>query len=289
MTESRHRLRAFFSVVASVARRAFMHGSTGQASQFAYNAFLATVPFLFVVVAIISKAAGRDAYTRTSAEFDRVVPEELRGVLLDSLRVAERNATSVTALLVIAVPVALYVIGNAMSSLVDGIDDALGVPRRPWLRSKLVSMVLSAAASVFVLATTAALVGGAGLVERVVGLVGGSGAVRIGRIATYPISIAALITFTLILYRLAPSRRVLGLREILPGALAAVACWLLVTRLFGLYTSRFGTYKIAYGSFGLTVIYLVFLWLSGLILILGAELNAALAERRGRLAPNEGR
>ena len=288
MTRSRHRLRALWGLVASVARRAFTHGSTGQASQFAYNAFIATVPFLFVVVASISKAAGPDAYERTSAEFDRVVPEELRGLLLRSLQIAERNAGSATALLVIAVPVALYVIGNAMSSLVDGIDDALGVPRRNWVRSKLVSIVLAAAASVFVLATTAALIGGAGLVSRVVGLLGGSGAARIGRIATYPISIASLITFTLILYRLAPSRRVLRLRESLPGAIAAVACWLGATRLFGLYTARFDTYELAYGSFGFVVIYLIFLWLSGLILILGAELNAARAER-SRSAPQEGR
>jgi uncharacterized BrkB/YihY/UPF0761 family membrane protein len=174
VTDSRHRFRAAFSLVGAVARRAFRHGSTGQASQFAYNAFIATVPFLFVVVASISKAAGRDAYERTSAEFDRVVPEELRGLLLKSLQIAERNAGSATLLLVLAVPVALYVIGNAMSSLVDGIDDALGVPRRNWVRSKLVSIVLAAAASVFVLATTAALIGGAGLVSRVVGLFGGS-------------------------------------------------------------------------------------------------------------------
>lgn len=265
--------------MADVSRRAFSHGSTGQASQFAYNAFLATVPFFFVVVAAISRAGGPSAYERTSQEFDRAVPEELRGALLRSLRIAERNAAGTTLALVLGIPVALYVIGNAMGSLVNAIDDAHGVPRRPWFRGKVVAMILAVAVSVLVLATTAALIGGTGLVERVFELLGNSRAARIGRIATYPIAITALILFTLILYRLAPSRRSLRLRSILPGAIAAVACWLGVTRLFGLYTQRFNAYEAVYGSFGLVVVYLIYLWISGLILILGAELNAARHER----------
>ncbi|MBI2684405.1 MAG: YihY/virulence factor BrkB family protein [Actinobacteria bacterium] len=273
----RHRA---WKLTVAVTKRAFHHQSTGAASQFAYNAFIATVPFLFVLVAAISKSAGRASYERISNEFDAAVPIELKGSLLRSLTIAERNAAATTVALAVGLVVSLYLIGNAVGSLTNAVDAANHVPHRSWIRGRLVAIALSVAAAVLVLTTTAVLIVGSDLTVDVLDAFGQRGAARFLALATYPIAIVGLAGFVLILYRFGPSRRTLRLRELLPGAAFAVGAWLGATQLFGAYTQKFNTYEVIYGSFGIIVVYLIFLYLSGLVIILGAEINSVLADRR---------
>lgn len=273
--------RWLWATTKSVAARAFRHGSTNDATRFAYNALLATVPFLLVLVVAISKTAGDDALDRARRQFDAAVPEELRTILFDqAFAQADRNAGQATIALAISIPFALWVTANAVSALMDGMNAAHGLPGLPWVRGKLISITLSMVGVVMVLITTAALVGGPDLVNGFIDLFGGTGSFRLSRTLTYAIALASLALFTLILYRFGPTRRVLGVRRLWPGVVFALIAWLITTQAFGYYVARFDTYNAVYGTLGLVVTYLVFLYLSGLVLLLGAELNAALEDDR---------
>ena len=115
----------------------------------------------------------------------------------------------------------------------------------------------------------------------------GRGAPNVAGRFLYLIGTASLLVFTLAVYHFgpnAPRRRIL---QDLPGALVGVGLWLGVTRLFALYIENFDSYKTVYGALAGAAIYLIFLFLTCLALLIGAEVNEQLhgcasgAARRG--------
>jgi membrane protein len=270
-------------VVTGTTRRSVRDDITQVASQFSYNAFLATVPFMFVLVSIIGLVAEPDTFDEFLADdADNAIPLELRQILRSALTSATNNTGQAVLFLTIGLLTALYVSANVMGSLVGGLDRVRGVRHRPWSRGKLVALVIAIATSVLVVATTLALVGGSRLVESVAEELFGRGAPNVAGRFLYLIGTASLLLFTLAVYHFgpnAPRRRIL--RD-LPGALVGVGLWLGVTRLFALYVENFDSYKTVYGALAGAAIYLIFLFLTCVALLIGAEVNEQMYQMRER-------
>jgi membrane protein len=83
-----------------------------------------------------------------------------------------------------------------------------------------------------------------------------------------------------ILYYAAPNVRQPGFRWITPGGIVAVIIWIAASAAFALYVAAFGSYNKTYGALGAVIIFLVWLWLSNVAVLLGAEFNAELERRR---------
>jgi membrane protein len=77
-----------------------------------------------------------------------------------------------------------------------------------------------------------------------------------------------------LLYYASPNAKLRGVRSILPGAALAVVVWLVASAGFAFYVANFGSYDKTYGALGGVVIFLVWLWISNVAILLGAELNA---------------
>jgi len=167
----------FVRVTAGTTRRSVADDITGVASQFAYNAFLATVPFMFVLVSIIGLVADQDTFDDFLApDADNAIPVELRGTLRSALGSATNNTGQAALFLGIGLLLSLYVSANVMGALVGGLDRVRGVPHRPWVRGKLAALVIALATSILVVVTTLALVGGSRLVDSLAEEVFGKGA-----------------------------------------------------------------------------------------------------------------
>lgn len=278
----------FVDVVAGTTRRSIGDDITGVASQFAYNAFLATVPFLFVLVSIIGLVAEPDTFDEFLADdADSAIPVELRTLLRSALTSATANTGQAAIFLAIGLVGALYVSANVMGSLVGGLDRVRGVPHRPWVRGKLAALAIAIATSVLVVATTLALIGGSRLVESVAEAIFGKGAPNVAGRVLYLIGTASLLVFTIAVYHFGPNAPRRRLVHSLPGAVIAVALWVGVTRLFAMYIENFDSYKTVYGALGTTAIYLIFLFLTCVSLLIGAEVNEQIfvmrqARRRDR-------
>lgn len=275
--------RWFGGLSAAVFKRVFAHNVTGHASQFAYNAFLATVPFFFVLVATVGLVASDTFYDDLIRDFGAEIPDTIENVLEPALRQATGNTRTAVIALIIGVIAGLYVVSNVMVTLMGALDNAYGVRHRPWLRGRIVALALSAGESVLAMLTTAALVGGADLVQgtaEVVGLDGDSAFVDFAKQSVFLFGLVAVVFLTLILYRFGPNTRVHRFTEILPGALVAVAAWIGTTRLFRLFVDNFDQYQNVYGTLASVVVYLWYLYMSGIVLLVGAELNGELAKRR---------
>lgn len=273
----------FIEVVSGTTRRSVADDITGVASQFAYNAFLATVPFTFVLVSIVGLVAEPDTFDEFLADdADNAIPMELRTVLRSSLRSATANTGQAALFLVIGLIGALYVSSNVMGALVGGLDRIRGVRHRPWARGKLVALVIAIATSFLVVATTLALVGGSRLVESVAEELFGRGAPNVAGRFLYLIGMGSLLVFIFAVYHVGPNAPRRRLLASAPGALVGVAIWLGITRLFALYVENFDSYRTVYGALASAAIYLIFLFLTCVALLIGAEVNEQIFTMRQR-------
>ncbi|MEA2147729.1 MAG: rane protein [Solirubrobacteraceae bacterium] len=120
-----------------------------------------------------------------------------------------------------------------------------------------------------------------GLAKQVGNLIGiGSGAVTVWDIAKWPVLALLVSLMFSILYWASPNVKQPGFLWLSPGGLFAVVVWILASGAFALYVANFGSYNKTYGTLAGVIIFLVWLWISNVAILLGAELNAELA--RGR-------
>ena len=115
-------------------------------------------------------------------------------------------------------------------------------------------------------------------VAKVLGL--GSSAVTVFDIAKWPIMLVIVSVILAVLYWAGPNVRQPGIRWISPGSVVAVVVWVVVSAAFAFYVANFGSYNKTYGALGGIVVFLVWLWLTNVVILFGAELNAEL--ERGR-------
>jgi membrane protein len=130
---------------------------------------------------------------------------------------------------------------------------------------------------------TIALVGGPRLIDELARrLTGSDNAPGIAQQMVLAGGIVIFFLVTIALYVFGPNARRRPLMTEVPGALLAVAGWIVVTRIFAEYVDRFESFDAVYGSLGFVVVYLVFLWLTGLLVVIGAEINEELYDERRR-------
>jgi membrane protein len=108
----------------------------------------------------------------------------------------------------------------------------------------------------------------------------GSSAIRIWDIVKWPVILAIVLTMLSILYWASPNVKHPRFRWVSAGGILGVVVWLLASAAFALYVANFASYNKTYGAFGGVIVFLVWLWISNIAILLGAEFNAEL--ERGR-------
>jgi membrane protein len=121
-----------------------------------------------------------------------------------------------------------------------------------------------------------------GPIAKAVGTAVGAGdtAVTAWSYAKWPVLLLVLMAMVAGLYYIAPNVRQPRLRWVTPGGVAAVLVWILASAGFGVYVSNFSSYGKTYGTLGSVITFLVWMWLSNLALLFGAELDSELERER---------
>ena len=105
--------------------------------------------------------------------------------------------------------------------------------------------------------------------------------VTVWGIAKWPVLLLVVSLMFAILYWASPNVKHPGFRWLSPGGVFAVVAWILASGLFALYVAGFSSYNKTYGALAGVIVFLVWLWISNVAILLGAELNAELARERG--------
>jgi membrane protein len=110
----------------------------------------------------------------------------------------------------------------------------------------------------------------------------GQAAVTAWGIVKWPVLLVIMITMVGILYWAAPNAKQ-GFKWVSPGGVIGIVIWLIASGLFAFYVANFGNYNKTYGTFAGIIIFLIWIWISNIAILLGAEINAELARARAEV------
>ena len=246
----------------------------------AFYAFVAVVPAIVVLVALYGLIADPTTVTDQVTALARFLPGEVVPLLQDQLTRIAGDQTKAGLSAIIAVLIALYSSANATKALITGLNIAYEEEeKRGFIKLNVVAITLTLGAIVgAVLAVT--LVAGLPVVLKYLNIT--SGVETLLNIVRWPIVAAGFAFGLAVIYRYAPSRDDAKWRWISPGALVASVLWLVGSGLFSLYVAKAGTYDQVYGPLGAVVVFLMWLFISAFVVLIGAELNSELERQTAK-------
>jgi len=262
------------------------HRTTGLASQFAYNAFIATVPMILTLLGAIRIVAGTHAGTRVVRTYNEEIPTAYQSALHSLLTSALNDQNRALAAVLLGAIAALYLAGNAIGGLIVGLDAARGVPDRPWILGKLVGIRIAAEWILLATAVNVTLLVG----QSAVGWLARTAHWTTGTYNTlhglvFFLGTLILLVMVWVIYRTGPNAPLRRGRAYLGGLVVAALSIVAFTQLFAAYVDRVGGFSV-YGALFGVVIYLTLLWGIGAAVLLGAEVNEAIIRHRdGHLPP----
>ena len=256
---------------------------TDWAAALTYYSVLALFPGLVVLVAILGLAGQHPQTTNALLEVVRDVGpasavDTFRGPIESVVKSNGGAGALLGAGLLGAVWSASGYVGAFIRASNAIYEVAEGRPfwkRRPLQIAITLGMVLLLALVSISIVLTGPL---ARSIGDVIGL--GETAVTVWSIAKWPVIVVVVMGMFAVLYYVAPNVRQPRLRWVTPGGVVAVLAWLVASAGFAFYVSNFGSYDKTYGSLGGVVVFLVWLWLSNLALLFGAEFDAELERSR---------
>jgi membrane protein len=227
---------------------------------------------------------GQESLIGDAAQYlrDAGAPEATVDAVTRALDSAQsQRGTAITAL-VIGLALSLNAASGAFGAVGRALNRAWRVDEgRGFVRRKLNDLLWTLVVIVLVLITFVLIFLGGGLASDVLGLLGlGETAADVWRIARWPAAVLSAMLVYAVVYYAAPNVQVRRFQWITPGAVFGVLTWILASGLFFLYVANFSSYSATYGAFAAAVILLVWLWLSNVVMLFGAELNAAIDIRR---------
>jgi membrane protein len=268
-------------------------GCPGLAAQLAFYFVLAVFPALLFLVSLAAYLPVEPALAPAFERLRDVVPPEALTLLERHLmEVAEEQQGG---LLTLGIAGALWSSSSALTAIIYSLNRAYDIAEwRPWWHTRLLAIVLTLALATFVLAAFVLVVAGADL--------GAWAAARVGAFDTFawfwsmaqwPVAIALVVFAVDLVYYFAPNADTEWV-WVSPGALLATSLWLVTSIGFRFYVRNLSDYTAVYGAIGSVIVLLLWFYLSGFALLIGAELNAeidkAIPERNDTArAETEGR
>jgi membrane protein len=245
---------------------------THHAAALTYYALMSLFPTLLLAVSLLGLLGEfPDTYEAIVSHLRGVVPATTLAPLDAAVRAALKSKGTAAAGLALAIVTALYGATGYLEAARRALNVVFeSVRGRSFVRRKVIDVASTFVLMTLVLTTLVLMFAGGGVAREVLG----SEAVSVWRIARWIGAFAsALLAFSFIYY-VTPDVDQRALRSITPGAVTGVALWLAASAAFSTYLSNFKSFNVTYGTFAAAIILLVWLWLTNVALLFGAEVNA---------------
>jgi membrane protein len=251
------------------------------AAALTYYAILSIFPMLLALISLLG-VIGPSATQPLIDNLNTLAPGPAKDILSNTLNSLETAQGASTVAFIIGLAAAIWSASGYIGAFMDAANAVWDAPEgRPiWKRIPLrlaitvVLLILLAASALAVVLT--------GPVARNIGsLIGlGDTFVTVWNIAKWPVLVLVVSFMISLLYWAGPNVKQPGFPWVTPGGLLAVVLWIAASLLFALYVASFASYNKTYGSLGGVIVFLIWLWITNLIILLGAEFNSELERSR---------
>ena len=246
-----------------------------------YYSLLAIFPAIAALVAVYGLFANPSTIARHLDQLGGFMPGGAIDVAREQLtRVASKGSNTLGVTFLIGLAISLWSANAAMKSLFDTLNIVYSEQeKRGFFKLNAISLGFTVAAVIFVLAALGAIVA-VPVMLNYLGLSDQSDLLlRVGR---WPV-LYLILTFALaVIYRYGPSRETPQWRWITWGSAIAALLWLAASGLFSWYAANFGKFNETYGSLGAVIGFMTWLWISAIVILLGAEIDAEMEHQTVR-------
>jgi membrane protein len=258
------------------------------AQALAYSTFLAIPSVLLVAVGVFTLVSGPSTITTVIDHLGGVMPGAAKSLLSGSLHRLDHQHGATVVMTIVGFVLALWSTTGAMTSYMTAVNIAYErTDRRNFVKKRLTALLMVACMGIAFLLVAVFLIFGPTIEKHLASAVGAKTVVDVvWWSAQWPILIVGLLAAFAVLLYLGPDVDHPRWRFLTVGSAFSVVIWLAVSGAFAFYTASFSSYNKTWGSLSAVIVMLVWLWLTGLALLFGAEVNAE-AERSRELRRGE--
>jgi membrane protein len=238
-----------------------------------FYALLAIFPAIAAIVTVYGLFADTGTISGLLNSLAGVVPGGALTVIGDEVtRITSGPSASLSVTLVVSLVISLWSANAGMKAIFDALNVVYNVEdRRSFITLNLVSLGFTLSAIVFLLAAMASVV----VVPIVLNYLSiRSAAAPLLVFARWPLMFVAVVFALSLVYRFGPNRDDAQWRWITWGSAFAAIAWLAASLLFSWYAANFGSYNATYGSLGAVIGFMTWMWLSTIVILIGAEVDA---------------
>ena len=265
--------RAWWPIVKNVAARIGEDRVTAEAASVTYYSLLAIFPALAALISLYGLVADPSTIGKNVSALQGLVPDGGMQILNDQIRSLTSAPNKALGLGAIAgLLISIWSATAGVKSLFDALNavydqrESRSFFHRTWL-----ALLFTLGALVFVMLALGAVV----VLPAVLSYIGfASVATVLLSAGRWPVLLAAFLVFLALTYRFGPNRAPVKWHWISWGSLFSAVTWVLGSALFSWYVANFGSYNKTYGSLGAAVGFMTWIWISTIIVLTGAELNA---------------
>jgi membrane protein len=254
---------------------------TDLAAALTYYGVLAIFPMLIVIVSVLG-LIGNSVTQPLLQNVSAIAPGAAQSILKSAITNIQSHKGTAGVLFIVGLLAALWSASGYIAAFMRASNVVWDVPEgRPFYKTIPIRLAVTLVTVVLLTVSAAGVVLTGSLAGKLGNVIGvGSTAVTIWDIAKWPVMVVLVSFILAILYYAAPNVRQPGFAWVSPGSVLAVVLWIVVSALFAFYVASFSSYNKTYGAMASVVVFLVWLWLTNVAILLGAEFNAEL--ERGR-------
>jgi membrane protein len=257
---------------------------TDYAAALTYYSLLSLFPLLLFCTALLG-VFGQEALISEAASYlkDAGAPASTIDAVTSALSSAQKQRGTAWVALVIGLVTTLYGASGAFGAAGRALNHIFRVDEgRGFVKKKATNLLWTLIVAALALITFVLVFLGGGLATDVLGKIGLTGhfASSTWHWARWPAAVLVAMTIYAIVYYAAPNVEVPRFRWITPGSVVGVLAWIVASYGFFVYVSNFSSYSATYGAFAGVIVLLIWLWLTNIIMLYGAELNAVIELRR---------
>ncbi|MFT3772115.1 MAG: YihY/virulence factor BrkB family protein [Minicystis sp.] len=241
------------------------------AGSVAYSAFLAVFPFLLFVVALGGLVIDPATLDTLIDQIRRVVPSAVAEILTDRLHALTSGTRP--GLLTLGAIGAIWAASSAVTALMAALNSAYDVrDSRPFWKTRGLALLVTIGGAVAIIVASAIAIATPAVANAIGGVAG-----ALVLWLRWPVAALIMLTVIAVLYYVLPDVEQ-SFKFITPGSVIAVVLWVIASLGFSLYVSHFGSYEVTYGALGSVIVFMLWIWISALVILLGAEINAVIEQ-----------